>query len=147
MAFKEVLVILNYIPKADYEKIPDDIIQTLKNNADALYNFSLDLEKNINEQNISELAKAIIGNFYRDYWITDVERKKILQEENLKRKEIEEEKRKKYNSNDIFKTSNNDKKNNFELETEDKNLIEIKENKWYKKIILRLKKFFTKYYK
>lgn len=88
-AFKELLVILNYIPKTDYEKIPENIIEILKCNADNTYNFKLDLNKSINEQGISELTKAMIENFYRDYWVTDIERRMILQEEKIKRQEIE----------------------------------------------------------
>ena len=103
MAFKEVLVILNHIPKSDYKKIPDEIIQTLKNNADYSYEYTLDIEKSINEQKISNLAKAIIENFYRDYWATDAERQKMLQEEKNVRVKIEEEKRKQYNPDNIFK--------------------------------------------
>ena len=103
MAFKEVLVILNHIPKSDYKKIPDEIIQTLKNNADYSYEYTLDMEKSINEQKISNLAKAIIENFYRDYWATDAEKQKMLQEEKTIREKIEEEKRKQYNPDNIFK--------------------------------------------
>ena len=106
IAFKEVLVILNNIPKSDYEKIPNHIIETLKNNQEYSYNFSLEPEKNISNQKISDLAKAIIENFYRDYWVTDAERQKIIQEENHKRIKIEEEKREKYNPDDIFKNAN-----------------------------------------
>ena len=143
-AFKEVLVILNYIPESDYKKIPYDIIKTLKDNQEYSYNFSLEPEKSLKEQNVSYLAKAIIENFYRDYWVTNEERKKILQEEKDKRKKIEEEKRKKYNSNNIFKNYNKERKGNSESKTEEKDLIELKEEKWYKKIIIFLKAIFNK---
>lgn len=102
MAFKELLVILENIPKADYNKIPEDIIKKLEKNADYTYNYEFDPKKDINEQKMSELTKAMLENFYRDYWVTNIERKKILQEENIKREKMEDEKRKKYNPDNIF---------------------------------------------
>lgn len=144
MAFKEVLVILNNIPRADYEKIPNDIIENLKNNQEYSYKFNLEPGKSINDQKISDLAKAIIENFYRDYWVTDAERQKILQEEKYKREKIEEEKRKKYNPEDIFKNVNSNIKSSSESKIEATALIELRKEKWYNKIITLLKKFFNK---
>ena len=144
MAFKEVLVILNNIPKSDYKKIPNDIIEILKSNQDHSYNFSLEPRKSINNQKISDLAKAIIENFYRDYWVTDAEKQKILQEENHKREKIEDEKREKYNPDDIFKRANSRRNSNSESKTEEMTLIELKKEKWYNKIVTLLKKIFNK---
>ena len=142
MAFKEVLVILNNIPKSDYKKIPNDIIEILKSNQDHSYNFSLEPRKSINNQKISDLAKAIIENFYRDYWVTDAEKQKILQEENHKREKIEDEKREKYNPDDIFKKKKEDK---IKYETtEETSIAVIKEEKWYKKIYNLIKNIFKK---
>lgn len=134
-AFKELLVILNYIPKTDYEKVPYDIIQTLKNNADYSYKFSLDTKKDINEQNISELTKAMIENFYRDYWITDAEREKVIQKENIERQDIENKKREKYNSNNIFKNKNIEQRP-IEGKTA---LIEYKDNNLLQKLFDKIK--------
>ena len=138
-AFKELLVILNYIPKTDYEKIPENIIEILKCNADNTYNFKLDLNKSINEQGISELTKAMIENFYRDYWVTDIERRMIVQEEEIKRQEIEEEKKQQFNPDNIFKNKTNQEKrieNNFP--------IEVKNNNFFVKLFIVIKKLFIK---
>ena len=139
-AFKEVIVILRYIPKVEYQKIPYDIIKTLENNADNSYNFNLDITKNITKQNISELAKAILEILYRDYWVTDIERGMIFKEENIERENIELEKRKMYNPENIFKNSYKIKKDNLDSQSETKALIQIKKEKWYKKIVVYLKK-------
>ena len=103
MALKELLVILKYIPKTDYEKIPEEVLKAIDINADHTYNFNIDEKKSIKDQKISELTKAMLENFYRDYWVTNIEKNKIMEEEKIKRKEIEDEKRIKYNPNDIFK--------------------------------------------
>lgn len=139
-AFKELLVILNYIPKADYEKIPENIIEILKCNADNTYNFKLDLGKSINEQRISELTKAMIENFYRDYWVTDIERKMIVNEEKIKRQEIEEEKKQQFNPDNIFKNKTKQEKQHIE-----NNLpIEVKNNNFFVRLFIIIKKLFIK---
>lgn len=145
-SFKEVLVILEYIPKTEYEKIPQDIIERLKEKADNTYQFNLDFGKNLNEQNISEITKAMLENFYRDYWVTDVEKHKILEEEKQIREEIEEEKRQKYNPDDIFK---NRKINSDNTANEEQNLglIEIKNKNFFEKILEKLRNIFKKFSK
>ena len=83
---KELLVILKYIPKTDYEKIPEDVLRIININADHSYNFKIDIKKSLQDQKISELTKAMLENFYRDYWVTEIEKNKIVEEENIKRK-------------------------------------------------------------
>jgi len=143
-AFKEVLVILKYIPIAEYEKIPLEVIENLKEKADDTYEFNLDFGKNLNEQNISEITKAMLENFYRDYWVTDIEKQKIIEEENKEREEIEEEKRQKYNPNDIFKNKEESQENIENKETS-LDLIEIKEKGLFGKIIEKIKNLFKKF--
>ena len=141
-AFTEILEILKYIPKSDYKKIPNKIIQTIKNNSENTYNFKIDTNKSLKEQNISNITKAIIENFYRDYWVTDIERKKIIQEQNKKRAKIEEEKRKKYNPDDLFK--NKDQRTTIKIEeNKEKYPIEIKKQNYFTKFIIFIKKIFN----
>ena len=113
MALKELLVILKYIPKADYQKIPEDVLEIININSDDTYIFNVDEKKSIKDQKISEITKAMLENFYRDYWVTDIEKNKIIEEENIKRKDIEEQKREKYNPEEIFKNNLN---NNHEVQ-------------------------------
>lgn len=142
-ALKELLVILKYIPKTDYEKIPEDVLKMIKINAEHTYNFYVDEEKSIKDQKISELTKAMLENFYRDYWVTDIEKNKIVQEENIKRKEIEEQKRNKYNPEYIFE--NNKKNLNFNHETKEEiSLINVQEEKWIQKIYAFIKRIISR---
>ena len=102
-AFTEVLAILNLISDEYYNKIPKDIILTIEKMRDDSYNYQLEFNKKFNEQKVSEVSKAILSNFYRDYWATDIEKNKIIEEEKTKRIQVENEKREKYNPDDIFK--------------------------------------------
>lgn len=106
-AYSEVLEILKYISKEDYNKIPKDKINLFENNCNKDYKFTYDTNKTLDEQNISKKTKTIIAILFRDYWATDVQREKIKAKENydrnLKKQEIEN----KYNTDNLFKRNNN----------------------------------------
>ena len=144
MAFKEVLVILNFIPKEDYDKIPKDIISILQKFQDNTYKYNLDFDKEFKEQNILDETKAILANFYRDYWSTIDEKRKIVDRENIERLRVEEEKRKKYNPDQIFRT-NNARKNMNKSENSsnniEKNLVVIEKESSWKVLVKKIKKF------
>ena len=144
MAFKEVLVILNFIPKEDYDKIPKDIISILQKFQDNTYKYNLDFDKEFKEQNILDETKAILANFYRDYWSTIDEKRKIVDRENIERLRVEEEKRKKYNTDQIFRT-NNARKNMNKSENSsnniEKNLVVIEKDSIWKVLVKKIKKF------
>ena len=60
-AYSEVLGILKYISREDYEKIPKNRIEVFEVNSNKEYNFDYDPEKTLDEQNVSKRTKAIIG--------------------------------------------------------------------------------------
>lgn len=141
-AYSEVLGILRYITKEDYEKIPKSKIELFEANQNKEYIFKYNPNKTLNEQNVSKTAKAIIAILFRDYWATELQKEKIISKQNYDRMKLEEEKREKYNSDNIFK--NNEKNNilyNIKKEQE-LALIEIKNMKWYKKVWRFLTRFF-----
>lgn len=138
-AYSEVLEILKYISMEDYNKIPKDKIKLYKNNANTNYNFEYNPDKSLNEQNVSKITKGIIAILFRDYWATDIQRKKIIAKQDYDRKLLEEEKKKQYNTN-IFEQNNNHMQN----EHIEKNLlIECKET-IIQKILNFIKKIFSK---
>ena len=81
-AFYEVLEILKYIDIDDYEKISPDLIKTFQTYANWDWNFEYDVNKTLNEQNISKITKAIIANIFKDYWATPHQKEKIEAYEN-----------------------------------------------------------------
>lgn len=103
IAFREVIEVLKYIPQDDYDKIPEDIIEVMEAYQDKTYDFKIDIDKEFKEQNISDMAKAILSNFYRDYWVSKGAKQKIINLENMQRIKLENEKREKYNPDNIFK--------------------------------------------
>ena len=67
------------------------------------YNFEIDEEKPLSEQNISKEARAILANIFKQYWATDYQKERIEAKEKYDMEQLEKEKYKKYNPNDIFK--------------------------------------------
>ena len=143
-AYSEVLEILKYISKEDYEKIPNSKIELFETNYNKDYIFEYNPNKTLDEQNVSKTAKAIIAILFRDYWATEIQKEKIISKQNYDRMKLEEERKARYNSNNLFK--NNEKRiimDNTEKE-EELALIETSDIKWYKKVWRFLTKFFRK---
>ena len=143
-AYSEVLEILKYISKEDYEKIPNSKIELFETNYNKDYIFKYNPNKTVDEQNVSKTAKAIIAILFRDYWATEIQKEKIISKQNYDRMKLEEERKARYNSNNLFK--NNEKRiimDNTEKE-EELALIETSDIKWYKKVWRFLTKFFRK---
>ena len=105
-AYSEVLGILKFISKEDYDKIPESKIELFTVNSNKEYNFVYNPEKTLDEQNVSKRAKAIIGILFRDYWATEVQREKILRKQKNDRLILEEEKKSLYDVENIFKKRN-----------------------------------------
>lgn len=137
-AYSEVLEILKFISKEDYEKIPANKIELFKLNSNKEYEFTYDPEKTLDEQNVSKRAKAIIGILFRDYWATEIQREKIIRKQKNDRLILEEQKKSLYDIGNIFK------KRNICSETETKE--EITEMVVYKanfitRVFNKIKKF------
>lgn len=92
-AYSEVLEILKYISKEDYEKIPISKIQLFETNQNKEYIFEYNPNKTLEEQNVSKKAKAIIAILFRDYWATNEQKNKIIKKQTYDRQLLEEQKK------------------------------------------------------
>ena len=118
------------------------MIDTFKTKMDKEYDFTVDVNKSFEEQDILEETKAIFANIFRDYWATPYQKERIEAKEKYDRQKLEEEKMKKYNPEDIFKKKQqiNESKT---VENYNENLpMEVKKDSFYIKIINFFKKFF-----
>lgn len=140
-AYSEVLEILRYISKEDYDKIPKDKIELFTANANKDFNFTYDVSKTLDEQNVSKKAKTIIAILFRDYWATDVQREKIKAKEQYDRKIEEERNREKYNPNNLFKKNEDTK--NVEIIAENNQIIPYKES-IFRKIFNKIRRSLIK---
>lgn len=140
---REVDYILQNLPFEIQNKIPTDFKQSIVDNMDINYVPELlDKNKTLDEQNISEETKKILALIYRNYIVSDEERKQLIIEENNIVKELENEKRDRYNSGEIFKNKQKSSIASMSVATEDKlEIEEYKEKKLYKKIFDKILKF------
>lgn len=85
------------------DKIPQEKLEFYKSNMDKEYEYKIDETKQFEEQEMSDITKAVLANIFKDYWATPYQKEKIKAKEEYDLKKIEEEKSKKYNPNNIFK--------------------------------------------
>lgn len=98
----EVLDILDNTNKADVEKIPSSFIKFLVDNASEEYRVNFDHSKTIDQLNLKEKTKEILGVIYINWWCNKKDQenyKKQIEEQERKR---QEKLREKYNPNKIF---------------------------------------------
>ena len=137
-AYNEVLEILKYISKEDYNKIPKETIEVFEKNANKEWSFKYNPNLTLDEQHTSKIAKTIIAILFRDYWATEDQKQKIISKQIYDMQKLEEEKQKKYNVNNIFRVRNQSKNVSPPLE-----MIEYKES-IIDKIINKIKNIFHK---
>ena len=140
-AFTEVYTILNFIEDEDYNKIPKNIICVIEENRNQDYEYEMNEELDIFNQPMLPETKAILFNFFRDYWATEEQKEKIKIMQREERQKIEEKKRIEYGEYNVFKNHNTTIKN----QNEDANktaLVESKKENIFIKILNRIKAMF-----
>lgn len=139
IAYTEILEIIKYLPKEEYEKIPKEKIEFYKQNKDANYKFVFDVSKSLKEQNVSIKTNAIIVSLFREYFATNEQKKKLKIILQQNEKKIQEELREKYNPDDLFKNRKESKTEEYvEENNEQVALSDYKNMKWYKKIVYKI---------
>ena len=138
MEYKKCLVeldeILKYLSQEDLAKIPEEIRKAIKEKKDMQYNWEYDESKELKDQNINRKTIAMLSYLNMEY-LLNKEQKRFLEELHMaNEKKKKKEKAKKYGINNIFN-------NNVKEETA---LQEIKEKKWYEKLLSFLKKIIRK---
>ena len=124
-ALFEIYKILENTDEEIINKIPEKFIKFVKENMDTNYKFELKKGKELVKQNLKDETKQIIALIYKKYLCDE---KKVINNYVIgfnKHKKLKEE--------NIQKDK--DVKN---IET---SLLEIKEEKWYKKLINKILKF------
>ena len=139
---KEVFIILSYLDNQLLNKIPNRFLEFLTNQAaDSNYEFYINPNKDLDEQDISEESKDLLSLIYYSYIADENQKKEILKIWNETEIKYQEELSKKYNLDNIFNKETNPtlKVENIPLE---KSLAKSKKGSLFNKLSNFVKKLF-----
>lgn len=143
-AFTEVLEILSYLSKDNYNKISKELINAIESNRDIDYLYYIDTTKSLEEQEMLEETRAILFNIYRDYLADNNTKQQILNYQNQENIVKEQIKSQNIKINDMFtqksKTNGDEVK---DISYENVALIKVKpKTNIFNKIINKIKSLF-----
>lgn len=100
--YKEVFEIVKYLPEEVFHKIPKQVIKEIHDNMDKDYEYDVNVDHFQNQEMLYE-TQLILAIFFRDYWATEEQRMKIIAKEKYDEQVYQEELRRQYNPEDLFK--------------------------------------------
>ena len=137
--YEEIYEILSYMDEATVMKIPKKVLNIIQEKRNSNFKTKIDENDIFNEKNVSKEAIDFLCWIEYTYWMKESRKQKINKIKLDKIQKSEEEKREKYNPDNLFK---NRKLNQQEHETQQEvALVEVKE-KFYTKVINKLKELF-----
>ncbi len=139
MAYVELNEIIKHLSEDEQLKIPETFKKNLLKEMDKEYKFIFDNQKGLLGQTYMNETKALYIKLYKQYLATEKDVWKKY--DNICHSIIENEKRKKYDSNNIFKTHVED----FKSEGQTKAMVKLEEKNIIKKIISKIKKLIWKW--
>jgi len=139
-AFSEVYEILNIMPNTLSNKIPQKFKEIIKRERADSYIPSI--SEPIDECSLKEETIIILALIYRDFLCNEEERKELKARDAESLRVFEAEIREKYNPDDIFKKKR--QKEEQKVQTEEKSIAVIDEQKWYQKIFNIIKGIFKR---
>ena len=137
-AMAETLDLLSHMQVAEIEKIPEDAIEFLSDNASKNYKPKINYEDGIENLKLKPKTRAILALIYRNYLCNDDERKAYNQRLTENEKIYQQQLKKIYNSEDLFK----DKQKTIAIENA--MLRPVKNENIIQKIINKLQKLLSK---
>ena len=145
-AFTEVNEIIKLMPIELVNKIPSKFREMIVEEKDKIY--IPDIKEPLEKCKLKNETIIILGLIYRDFLCSAEERKK-LQEKDAKelqevQKNIEDEVRPKYNSDDLFKKRNQNNTEETRNLGENNSMLVVQEQKWYQKIFNIIKGIFKR---
>jgi len=140
IAISETLHYLKGIKQEDIDKIPNRLIEFLQENSSKEYVCKFDYTKPLNELELQEETKGLIGMICLNYWCETEEQKKFFENKlNENEKKYQEKLREKYNPDNIFKNKQE------ETLVKNSNLpVVMQKETFFKKLISFIKGLFNR---
>ena len=145
IAMAETLHYLKGISQDDINKIPDNFITFLKNNASQNYEYKFDYTRPLKELNLKNETRGLIAMICLNYWCeTEDQKNSFIEHLNKNEKKYQEELRKEYNIDDIFKKKEFIPKVEKTTENIDKNRLPVQAEREniFKRVFNRIMKIF-----
>lgn len=144
----ELIEIFKFVEEPVLEKIPEKLKQELERISNKEHNFKIDKTKKLQDQAMLQETKELLSAIFIKYCCRKEDGEEILVACRENERKLEEQKRTKYNPDDIFKN----RKKNVSEETIVKKkdeignfqLVVFKKLPWYKKVARGIGRFFRK---
>ncbi len=135
-AYTQVYEIIKQLSEEEYAKIPNEVVEVIKENRNTEYKFELDDDLKLKDQELLPETRAILFNIFREYLSTLEQKERIIRIQREERKKDEQRKIEQYHSN-LFAN----KMNNQKLPEENTEIIKYKPN-IFKKILNKIRELF-----
>lgn len=131
-AYVELYKLIKWLPDDEQKKIPQVIMENLREDMNINYVFNIEKDEDITQQNFMPETKALFVELYEKYLAKDNEKEIWKEYDRFCFNLIENEKKEKYNYNDIFKNKKeqnekskifNDNKNNLPVEVKKEKIL------------------------
>lgn len=130
----EVYEILQHLSNENFNKIPSNVINLIKENMDKSYIWKYDNTKSLTEQNISRDTVAVLSYINMEY-LLNVEQKELIEKlHNRNEEDLDRIKKEEYNSENLFKRI----KTNTSNTNQNKALVDYSKVKWYKRFLTKI---------
>lgn len=142
-AFQEVYTVIQLLDKSIVEKLPERVINFIEMQRDKKYKVNINPDIAIEEQNLLTDTYNILAILKIKYWCrNNKEKQRLLNIININEARYEEWINNQYNTNDIFKKKDDETDSIYQGNNY---LVEIKKEKWYKRIFSIIKNIFKKH--
>ena len=132
----EVYEVIKYLEPKELEKIPDDVLDMINENKDKNYQWKYDEAKGLKEQNLSREAIVILSYLNMEYLLNEQQKRYMNELHRYNETKREKQKKEEYDYNDIFKDIKK------ESVTSKQALIKYEKEKWYNKILNKIRNIF-----
>lgn len=140
-ALVEVLAVLNNTDTNLVNKIPKKLMEFMTDNASKTYHIGLNTNQSLEELELKEKTKDILGMLYRNFWCTPEQRNNYDQILEENEEAYQAQLREKYNPDKLFEKNNI--RNDVIKEPDCVQMIEYKENILHK-LIYKIKNIVIK---
>lgn len=142
-AYTELNEIFKIMSANELNKIPNNFIANIQKEMDKNYEFVLDKNKQLIEQELMTETKALIVKIYERFLAPESEKEMWQNYDRYCLQEIEKQKKERYNPDDVFKNRNKVSSSEAVTQSEIVTMIKYKKDNLFTKIINKIKSFFN----